>query len=343
MSHGLLFFATPPWCAALLFTLALIAPLQAGDPLVLDLPLHTETELPAWISVQNDEGGESFALWSAHISPVHPEFSLAVTIYSEGTDSGFLRVFWQGNTREEMVASNILENTGAGGQRTIVLSPEMLRGGGYITLQSASSYFPVRRIRFDWVHPEEILQSSNGPRFSTVLDHGKVLLREEVEEAAETAPAVEWLRAVADVPLSEKAEPVDSGAGYVFVLPRATEALVLHMEVAGLPPDGTVTLWIDGRKAGFLQIEVPALSDTGYLRGLDGALAYYGWRKASLYLDGNSISTGAHTLQFDPSGPAALRQLRLQVRYSPAPPVRPDPTLSNPTPEVILEPDSTLP
>ena len=102
-------------------------------------------------------------------------------------------------------------------------------------------------------------------------------------------------------------------------------------------------LWLNGQFAGTVELQVPSLSDPGYYKTANGTLEYAGWRLGTVLFPSRTLVSGLNHLQFSfvGDGPApaavAVKNLNLELRYSPPAAVPDEGTAVDSVPAPVVE------
>jgi len=289
---------------------------------------------------QNGSSAQSFPAWlrSVPLSPTFyarrdfqifpPEASpkdLAVTLYFNEPEFGFLRVFWHSATHAEMVSPDLLEGIAMSNQRTVLLRRTLLSGPGVLSIQSSEEIFNVWRIHWQWLEAREVLLPEAGldDAPALLLPNGP-LLSEPEKLARQAAPAGDrWKGDVISAKVTEAPERIEEGVDFFLELLSIPELARLQVDLNGVPLESEVSVWVNQRRAGTLNLLVPPIFGGGYLLGKEGKAEYIGWRTGQLFLPAQLLRTGENQIVFEVQGvrtsagtdPVALRNLTLELRY----------------------------
>jgi hypothetical protein len=148
------------------------------------------------------------------------------------------------------------------------------------------------------------------------MNGGKILAPEEVDGSRLTAIADSWEGKILTTSITDGAERIENGVAFPVTVPTRLKRARIEVMVNGLPLDGTLKVWLNGRVVGALSFEVPDLTDPGY--GGSNNDQFVGWRKGMLFLSPHRLVVGDNQFQFEgPAGtPIAIRDFLLQVQYA---------------------------
>ena len=296
-----------------------------------DLPFPASTATPAWLG-QPVMPATSFATLDLPIQPADATSFLLVTVYFQEKPDGFLRVIWQGTgaNSAQTLSENFYEGIGMSNQRSLLISPETMQGGGTLVFQCGDTSLGIARIRMQWlvsqdglVAPEisdTLVTPSPGPTQPAQVLSG---------QPAAPNPAA-WHGHLVNVPITDTPQRIEQGIEFSVQLDALPLAGRLVLAENGLPWGKHLVVWINRQRAGTITPAVPDLLDDGYLSP-DGV--YTGWREGSIHLPSSAFVAGPNTIQFsleddgvatattDPNAdplavaPLAVKDIVLQMDY----------------------------
>jgi hypothetical protein len=282
-------------------TLALLAlattPSRAlGGPgsFTFDLPLAPSIATPAWLG-RPVTPVTDFATMILPIAPSDTTSSLLVTIYFQEKPGGFLRIIWQGATTSQTLSNNFYEGIGMSNQRSLLISPATLLGGGSLVLQCGDATLGVQRIHLQWLGSQTALVS---PQIEDTLvtsalgtTQPAAILNGQPPPPDEPA----WADHLVRVPITDVPQRIEEAVEFNVQLDGVPQSGRLVLKENGLPWGKHLVLWINQKRAGTITPEVPDLRDAGYL---SAAGAYVGWREGSIYLPVSFLQSGDDAVQF---------------------------------------------
>ncbi len=289
-----------------------------GGSFTLYWPTDAGREMPSWLGAP--EITES-SLGTLGI-PIQPESdaALAVTVYFVEPADGFLRVLWVTPEQETMVSANLCEGVGGAHQRTVYLSQALLKSAGSLVLQASADAVPVFAVRFEWMKSQTLLVAEGGDEPSVSLSGGRLFDNREIAGTAYLPPSGGWNEDVVTTALSDRVESIVEGAEFIVALDAVPDQARLEMRIAGADLQQPVLVWVNGTYAGYLQIEVPDLSDEGYYLDGSGSDRFAGWRKAGVFLVRGLWRIGDNSVQLGhlvaPAAAPSAKDMLLQLRYS---------------------------
>ena len=342
----------------------LLSTLHAADlpaPITLDVPIPVNRALPAWIG-QPDVPATIFGTLNLPILPPDPSASLLVTVYFQEKESGFLRLIWKGTQGSQVLSDNFYENIGMANQRSLLISPDTLIGDGTLEFQASDPKLGIQRIKLEWLESKIALVSPEIRDTLVTSGTGTTQLSLALNGApASTVPGA-WENQIVTVPMTDAPVRIEQGVDFSIDLDQPPNSARIALEEAGLPLGKRLVVWVNEQRAGTMTPTVPDLLDKGYLATDDkGTTGYVGWRETTFYPPVSLMKVGVNTLQFsveddastsntnpDQSAPLAIKNLVMQLNYTPASAVAPAtaPTTSTPTGPLetsIIAPLTTAP
>ena len=297
-----------------LLTAGLSAAVRA-DYFSFDLTSPGRVDFPAWIPQRPVAAAKDHAELALPIIPGPADTDLVLTVVFREEPGSFLAVYWQDRDgRRQLLCANLFENINLPNQRTLLINRPELGGPGKLILQSSERVLNILRVRIDWARPGVVRLVDGIPNGALITTGDKIYSPEEVDGTPLTPVADSWQGVTLLTSISERAERIEHGTAFPVALAAKVNRARVEVLVNGLPLDGAIRLWLNGRLVGNLAVEVPDLNDPGYSR--DGS--FVGWRKATVMLPPGLLTVGDNTFQFE--GPAnlplAIRDFLLQVTYA---------------------------
>ncbi len=315
-------FTFPGSFRAIVLALALFpAAVQAVD-YTLYLPLPENRALPVWMAEPIITGSETVSGVEIPITPPRGGGHLAATFFFMDTGSGFLRVLWKGIDSEATVAPNLLEGLGTLHQRTVLIDAALLASPGRLIVQSSHAETDVSAIRFEWVD-EQVVRMTRASERPALLRDDQQLSETEVRGLPDPPASDRWEDWIVTAPLTEKVEAIEGGAVFLCELSAQPAQVRLAVKIAGLRPDTSLAVVINGGDPVPVSVQLPDLADLGHARDEDGRWFYAGWREATALLPTTRFPAGENFLRFvwaaDAQGtePVSVKDFRLQLRYIP--------------------------
>lgn len=255
--------------------------------------------------------------------PPREELALAVTLFYQEQEGGFLRVLWGAAGVETALTMNLYEGIGLESRRTILLHPVQGAATANLILQSFDPSTRVSKIYFQWIQPTTVYQPTDENPIVLIDEYGDTFRREEAEGWPEPLPQDTWKNGVTIAPLIERPERIEDGVAFLFELVQLPELARVELEISGLPPEWPCELWLNGLPAALLNIEVPSLTDPGYRRETSTGLPIWtGWRKGSVLIPAELLQVGENEIILDFASsnltyqlPVAVKNLNLELLY----------------------------
>jgi hypothetical protein len=291
---------------------------------------------PAWFGPVHSAAGAGMTVWRASIRPPPGQSRLAVTLVFDETQGGFARLIWQGPARALTVCGNLYEGAAPLHARTLLLDRETLAGPGQLVVEATGTRPVLIRAELSWVEPLVLAASGWTPPGLYLSPSGRVIPVDELHGQGPRAPVDEQRGRIIDAVLDTGPVKIRPDAPVRFVAPISTAPSYARIEarIAGLGPGEEPTLWVNGRPAAAVAVDLPSLDDAGY-RWLPGSAGpvYGGWRKVTVHVPPGWLAPGENHLDWQcPPGSAGMtiRHLRLQVSYDRAAPVPSVPPIASP-------------
>ncbi len=309
-------------------------------PVLLDVPVPVNRALPAWIGEPHVVPTSYFSTLDLPLLPPDPTASLLVTVYFQEKPGGFLRVLWQGTQGTQgaqVLADSFYEGVAMPNQRSLLVPPATLIGGGTLMLQSSDPSLGIQRVKLEWLASKDALVSSQVPDLLVTSSSGTTTPASSFNGLPEpTAPGA-WTNQIVTVPMTDAPVRIEQGVDFSVDLDQVPGSARIGLQEEGLPLGKHLVVWVNDQRAGILTPNVPDLLDSGYLPDADAATTYVGWRNASFYAPVSLLKTGVNSVQFSteddvpsltlnsstpatpatPEAPLAIKGLVMQLNYTP--------------------------
>ena len=322
--------------ALLLGSVAMVA--NAGESYVHNLPLPAHVTAPEWLQIREPDPAvaSTFASWEFGIKAPENTGDLAVTFYFTEKEGGFLKLYWQGATEAETLCDNLYDGVVMPNQKTILIPKSVIHSGGTLTVLSGTSDTGIQRVEWNWVTPTTIavVDTATTP---ALLRAGNQPLRAEEISGNEPVPTSDRIHgnAVSAV-IQEEPVRIEQGVEFLASLEAVPPLARIEVQLLGVPLNRNIAVWINGVPVNQLSLDVPDLSDPGYLPPTEtSAPVYIGWRKGTVFVPASALREGENLFRFawienDPTAsvttPLALKNFFLQLNFDAAPTV---PTATN--------------
>ncbi len=287
-----------------------------ADHFTFDLNTNGRVHFPNWIPERPVASAKEHAELAFPVQPGSNDEDLALTVVFQEELGSYLSVWWQDRDgKRQLLCANLFEGINLPNQRTLLINRPVMGGPGKVVLQSSQRVLNVLRVRLDWARPGVVRLVDGIANGALVATGGKFYSPEEVDGTPLTPVADAWEGATLLTSVTDRAERIEDGVAFPVTVPARVRRARVEVLVNGLPLDGTLLLWVNGRLAGNIMPEVPDLNDPGY--AANGT--FVGWRKATLFLGPSTLNKGDNTFQFGGSvaGALAVRDFLLQVVYDP--------------------------
>jgi len=204
---------------------------------------------------------------------------------------------WQGGATPQVLSENFYEGIGMANQRSLLISPETMQGGGTLVFQCGDSTLGVQHIRLQW------LENQKGwvnPDIQDVLVTPSLGTTQPAQilsgqPAPSDSPA--WHGQVVVVPVTDVPQRIEQGVEFAVELDTVPSVARLELKENGLPWGQHLVLWINQERVGTLTPEVPDLRDEGFLPEADAPDTYVGWRDGSLFVPVSFFKPGDNAVQ----------------------------------------------
>ncbi len=342
----------------------LSAPIRAQDAptsFSMELPFQANAATPFWLGHPATPTGELPTL-DLPLQPPDATSALLVTVYFQEKDGGFLRIVWNGPDGAQTLSRNFYEGIDMSNQRSLLISPETLAGGGTLELQSGDATLGVERIRFQWLQTHQDLAAPDIDETLVIPAPGATLLAHTLDGQPPQDEGQTWQGQLVDLPLTDTPQRIEQGVEFDVDVDHAPIGGRIVLKENGLPWGQHLVVWVNRRRVGTITPVVPNMADTGFPRDATSAAIYVGWREGSAFVPVSFLLAGENTLQFsaeDDSGsgpasaananplPLAVKDVVLQLSYpdagdTPPTPVSSD-SSSSPTTIPTPEPDLSIP
>lgn len=312
---------------------------NAGESYVHNLPLPSNLTAPEWLQIRQPDPAvaSTFASWEFAIKAPENTGDLAVTFYFTEKEGGFLKLYWQGATEAETLCDNLYDGVIMPNQKTILIPKSVLHSGGTLTILAGTSDADIQRVEWNWV-THTTIAVADAASAPALLRAGNQPLRAEEISGNAPEPSTDRIHgnAVSAV-IQEEPIRIEQGVEFVAALESVPPLARIEVQLLGVPLDRNVAVWINGVPVNQLSLDVPDLSDPGYLPPTEtSAPVYIGWRKGTLFVPASALHTGDNQFRFewlenDPTAsvttPLALKNFFLQLNFEAA--TAPAPTATN--------------
>ena len=298
---------------------------MAGEAAGWTCDFPTPAGPPAWLKIVPQQTDSNFlGRAEFEIAPADGGSDLLITFFYQETEGGFLRVFWNAGGCSTLLCQNLYEGIGKGltNQRTLRLPGSWIRSGGIFSLQASQTDLKLSRIKWEWLTAQTVpVSQALDTRIQAVDSNGKILTADDLTEEMVTDASDRWKDGIITAPVTQKVEQIGEAVQFAVELDAVPLRARLEVQLAGLPLNHSLWLWVNGKMAGRITPPVPDLSDAGYQDATDGGTLYDGWRKGSILILPALLQPGLNTLQFarvdDEETPdsLALKDLKLQLKY----------------------------
>lgn len=303
-----------------------------------DLPFEANRATPIWLGTP-EAPPSAFATLTLPITAPDPNASLLVTVYFEEKQGGFLRINWQSGGFAQTLSDNFYEGIGMGNQRSLLLPPQILQGGGTLNFQCGDTVLGIERIKLEWVADRAELVSAATQNVLVVAESGRIQAAQDLNGQPVAANSPEWHNRVVTVPITDSAQRIEQGVEFSVQIDEVPTLARIALKEDGLAWGQRLLVWVNGQPAGTLTPEVPDLNDEGFLLHLNAPDHYLGWRGGSLLVPVTLLKPGENTLQFSTmddlpkaqpadaatpaatSDPLAVKEVVLQLGYTTPPAV----------------------
>ena len=292
-----------------------------------DLSQHSLQTLPAWVAVE--ETPDAPGATAFHLAAPQGVGDLAVTFYFRETNGACLAANWTSPAGSVPLSANLCEGVALPNQRTLLIPRDTVGAFGTLTLQSADDDPLVDRVRFDWTVSAALAAVPGALVPGLLRADGSVAPADELDGQPVFPEEDAWQGRTVTAPLNAVPERVERGVAYYVDIAEAPRWARLDLLVAGLPLDGVVSVWVNGRLAGRTLAETPDLNDPGITTDPDGRVGYAGWRRATLFVPAALVYEGENVFQFSREDPLnvapalAVKDVKLQLRFHDTAPAAP--------------------
>lgn len=314
------------WPAALAF---------GQDVTVVDFPLQDGVGFPpAGLALPPMERSlGSRAQIELPFLPVSEDTAVYVTVVFRDQPGTVLRAKWFGEGSrqfERVISENLAEGLQGWNQRTIELPWALVEEPGTLVLEADSVYHTVKRVAIVWASPGVVYAGGSARTVQYLPNSGKGLSESDLADPVREAKVPDtWYGGMWTAPLQERTEPLDDGLEFAVPIDSSPRAAVFRARVLGAPINAAVSLRVNERKIGPVSLEVPGLSDPGYMQDYDGKVSYAGWREVAVILPFGVLRKGDNAIILEPMAGGYIKGAALELKFdeSPgAPDVPPEPS-----------------
>jgi hypothetical protein len=332
------------------------------DAFAVNLPFAANAATPVWLGYPQVPA-TTFAALDLPIQPPDTTSSLLVTVFFQEKEGGFLRIMWQnGSQQAQLLSDNFYEGIGMGNQRSLLISPETLQGGGTLAFQCGDTTLGVQRIRLQWLENQNGLVSPEIQDTLVTPSLGTTKPAQVLDGQPKPGDSPTWYGRLVVVPITDAPQRIEQGVEYSVQLDGVPSAGRLILKEDGLAWGTHLVVWINQQRVGTIAPEVPDLADDGFWADVNSSNVYVGWRDGSFFLPVSSLKTGVNTVQFSveddestvPSTgnaatalPLALKDVVMQLSYptteSSVTPSAPTTPVEPPTTDILTPGASAVP
>ena len=344
------------WCGCFLVFLGAIDVRGADLPpsFVLKLPVQASEPLPIWLGAPQTLL-TTFAMLNLPVQPPNPDASLLVTVYFQEKQGGFLRVVWQGAQTAQALTDNLYEGIGMDNQRSLLISPQTLAGGGNLNFQCGDTVLGIQRIKLEWLATQSGLVSPQIQDLLVTPETGPTQPGHALTGQPVPPDPAAWKGQVVSVPMTDCPQRIEQGVEFSIQLDAIPALGKISLKEAGLPLSKHLIVWINQKRAGTITPVVPDLLDPGFLADVSPD-TYVGWRDGSFMVPVSLLQAGVNTVQFSteeeipsadakgsdattgPVEPLALKGAVIQFSYTQPPPAPVETTPASSDPSAATPP-----
>lgn len=285
---------------------------------------------PGWFRGVESQQGELLTSTTFELGPAGSgDLALAVTLFFED-GVGLLRVIWQSAHGSLLLASNLSEGQPMLNRRTLLISASDAGQGGRLIIQSDDPGLRVCRVVFDWLNRTTSLTPAGSYEAYVRLPAREV---DSVEAVGAPPPPIEDLTRAGVFAAVLQEAPVSLADDLAFQAEFGPQPqrLIWECEIGGLPAGHPVHLWVNGRWAGQLHLDLPDLWDPAWFHSATGPSRLAGWCRARLWIAPELVRPGPNVFQLahGPGSPHAILTRRIRIQTT-APEIRSTPSLTAP-------------
>ncbi len=309
---------------------------------VWDIALPGTQAMPSWLLASPTQADTYFARQDYIITPPgFPVSDLAVTVFYDEPDDGFLRVTYGTKIGSRVLINNLYEGTGMQNQRVFVLTENEVREPFELSFKSGSREMPIWRIEWQWLEKQDVRIAADAyyeDQPELILENGTKLDSDEMPVQGKLIKDHIWHGDVITASVFPGPERIEDGVEFAFQLEDLPEMALLRVELSGQPLRHRITVWINDQAVSHLNLGLPPLFNGGYRPSGERErlhTAYVGWRSGQAAIPISALREGENTVYFELGHgevvyPVAMRNLLLDLSY---PPIAADGSLRRRAPE----------
>lgn len=268
------------------------------DVVTMDFPLkEAPAALPVGLAEWAKETNNGLATIEIPLLSLNDDGCILVSVIFEDDETRVIHARWIGpNAESTVLAPNLSDGIRGLNQRTFKIPYDLLQADGRLILESEAEIQPVRRIALAWTWASGVYMSAGAQAVGYIPSEDKVLTEKDLQKSADGIVPDTWSAGIWRAYLQEKVESLDQSLEFTVPMDAVPRAIAFRAKILGFPMGAAPVLWVNGRNAGVLSLEVPALTRTGYLRGADGVLAFAGWRTAEVLIPSEYLQAGDNAI-----------------------------------------------
>lgn len=301
----------------LVAAICLTGSLFAGESLVLDFPRSTSesASLPVGLAAWPVESSKGLATLEIPLLAINQEGSLLATVVFRDDEGSIIHASWQdGGGKKTTLVTNLSEGIKGWNQRTLKISPELLRQAGKLIFEADAEIQPIKRVALAWTWPTGVFMSPQASAVQYVADTHRVYTDRELETSQPGPTPDTWSSGIWKAFLQEKPEPLDQDLNFSFPMEATPGTAILRAKVLGFPLNATVPIWVNGHKVDALNIETPDLTAAGYYKS-GQKLSYAGWREAAIAIPAEYFQAGGNAVMLKAQKGAYIKDAQLELSF----------------------------
>lgn len=307
---------------------------HAAESYVHALPLSSTSVTPGWLQIHpsNPTNDSVAASYDFVITPPDATGDLAVTFYFTEKEGGFLKLYWKGEKTAETLCDNLYENVGMPNQRTVLIPKSIVGTGGMLTILSDADTTGITKVEWNWVS-QATVDVTDPLSVPALLRAGNQPLRAEEVSGDAPVPVADRVQGHAvQAIIQDEAVRIEQGADFIVNLESVPPLARIEAQLLGVPLHRNIAVWVNGVPINQLALDVPDLSDPGYIPGTTTSNPLYiGWRKGTVFIPASALRVGENRFSFNwleidsaetTATPLALKNFFLQLNFdAPAAPI----------------------
>ncbi|MDZ4743707.1 MAG: hypothetical protein SGI98_09865 [Verrucomicrobiota bacterium] len=272
-----------------------------------------------WVSLSENREGEATAILSFDLKPLTGNAGVAVTLVFREPESGYMKIFWTGESNNETLSDDFYDGIALPNQKTIVIPSRLTQGSGTLEILYTGKAGSVRAVSFEALDLETVASAGSLESVSYVARSGRAIHRKDVSGDNVALMKDEWQGNTIFAPLIDLPEKLNETVAVSFSVEQLPLLGRLSAKLAGVDAFSRIQVWINGHNAGALQVHFPELSDMGYRLGTDGKIVFDGWAQASLLVPADLLLSGENMIQLilesDTKKNFAVKEMVIQMNY----------------------------